>query len=470
MRAIVLVPIALVACRPGGDAETDTDTDAPIAALEVCGVTPAPDLDAAEDVVEVELTAAMAGWDPGTGVEAMGMAFNGTVPGPLIEATLGQTLRVRFTNDIDMPLTIHWHGLRVPEAMDGVSQMEDPVQPGETFTYEYTLKDSGFYWYHPHMDTALTLEAGLYAGIIVRDPDEPSPGCDLPIVLDDVLLDDDDGQIEPPGTTMDQVMGRLGNHLLANGRQGREIGVVAGDTVLMRLVVASNARYWDVGFDGVPLTVVGTDDGWLEEPYPADRVTMAPGERYLVTFTAPAVVGESLVLKNRRVRLHDEDHADMMELDPMGDGENPVLTFTAIEGTPARAWNQPAVDIPTLAAGVPAHTWVLEEDMMAGTVTIDGQSWPNVPMVTCPGDTVTIFVVDNRSEMRHPFHIHGNRFQVLDIGGVPTTRDAWKDTFDIPAMTAITIASELDNPGEWMYHCHILEHGDKGMAGMMMVE
>ena len=108
--------------------------------------------------------------------------------------------------------------------------------------------------------------------------------------------------------------------------------------------------------------------------------------------------------------------------------------------------------------------------MMAGTVTIDGATFPDVPMVEVEAMVDTTFEVENASEMHHPFHIHGNRFQVVSVGGEPVPEgQGWKDTFDIPPRTTVTIVSALDNPGEWMYHCHILEHADDGMAGMMMV-
>jgi FtsP/CotA-like multicopper oxidase with cupredoxin domain len=391
------------------------------------------------------------------------------MPGPVIEVTVGQTLRVRFTNDTDEPTTLHWHGLRVSEEMDGIAQMRDPVAPGGTFTYTFVVRDAGFYWYHPHMDTAGALEAGLYGAIVARAPGEVPASCDVPLVLDDVLLDRDTGQLEPPGTAMDQVMGRLGNHLLANGREDRNLGIVAGDTAVLRLVNAANARHFDLGIDGVPLTVVATDGGWLAAPYSVDRLRIAPGERYIVTLQAPAAVGTALRVTSRRVHLHEEG-GDMMEYDPLGDDPVPFFTLTTVDGTPT-GFTPPAFDpAPALPAGDPVHTWVLEEQMTQGTVTIDGARWPDVPMVEAPVDTVSTFVIDNASEMRHPFHLHGNRFVVVDVGGVPPAARGWKDTFDVPPRTRTTIVSGLDNPGEWMFHCHILEHADNGMAGMMLVE
>ncbi len=473
MRPLPLLAL-LTACAPGsGPDATNTDDTTSSGAPEACAWEAAPDLDPSPDVVEVEFSADMVEWDPGNGTPIDGLGIGGTVPGPRIEVTVGQTLRVRFHNDLDMPTTIHWHGLRVPEAMDGITQMDHPIQPGETFVYEFPIRDVGFYWYHPHMDTATTLEKGLYGSIVARAPGEVRPACEQPIVLDDVLTSRATGQILPPGTEMDKIMGRLGNILLANGREDRNVGIKAGDVVVLRLVNAANARHFDVGIDGVPMTLVGTDDGFLAEPQTLDRVVLAPGERAIVMFTAPEDVGAELVLMNRRVHLHEEGGGDthMTETDPLGDGENAVMRFTVLDGGTGATWTPPAYDLPpALTAGAPAHTWVLDEDMMGGTVTIDGKSWPDVPTVTVPGEALTTFEIDNQSIMRHPFHIHGNRFQVVAIDGQPVEAPAWKDTFPMMPKSQITIVSQLDNPGTWMLHCHILEHAEFGMAGLITVE
>ena len=104
---------------------------------------------------------------------------------------------------------------------------------------------------------------------------------------------------------------------------------------------------------------------------------------------------------------------------------------------------------------------------MAGSVTIDGATYPDIPLVDVAGNTDTTFEVENLSEMHHPFHIHGNNFQIVAIDGVPpTTSQGWKDTWDVPPKTTVTVVSDLSNPGDWVYHCHILEHQEAGMMGI----
>ena len=484
MRTLLPSVLLAVACT-GGNKATDTSSPGdgggddsgttPLAEPEACGYTAMTDLDPAEGAVEVDLRASSFAWDPGTGVPLTeGLAFNESVPGPVLEATLGDTVLVHFTNDTDIDIALHWHGLRVTPEMDGVMQMmSDPIEPGETFDYAFTLVDAGFYWFHTHMDTATTIEAGLYAPIIIHAPGEVTPDCDMPVVLDDVLLDEDTLQIAPLDTEMMQLMGRLGNVLMVNGRSGRRVSWAPGQTSLLRLVNTSNARYWDVYLEDHDLQVVGSDGGFLDAPYTVDHVVLGPGERVMVSVEATGEAGKEYRLMNRRFVLHEED-GHMIEEDPMGDGENPVMSFVyqddAVEGS---GWIQPTPDVPSWGAAVDnvGHSWLLEEDMMGGSLWIDGESWPNVPMVMAEFNVDTTYVIENDSEMHHPFHIHGNRFEVVEIDGAPPEHpQGWKDTFDIPPRAIVKIVGALDNPGEWMYHCHILEHADEGMAGLMTVE
>ena len=272
---------------------------------------------------------------------------------------------------------------------------------------------------------------------------------------------------------MMQLMGRLGNVLMANGQADRRVALTQGQSVLLRLVNAANARFFDLYLEGHTLTVVGSDGGFLAEPYTVDHLVVAPGERWLVQLDATGEPGQTYRLMSRRFQLHDEDHSDMMESDPLGDEDQPVLSFVyadgSVTGTP---WVQPTPDVPswTGATDVLGHSWELDEDMDAGTVYIDGESWPDVPLVTVAGNTDTTFIVHNKSEMHHPFHIHGNRFQLVAVDGAPPEHaQGWKDTWDIPPLSEYTLVSALDNPGDWMYHCHILEHAEDGMAGMMTV-
>src|SRR5205807_1529116 len=137
-------------------------------------------------VVAVDLEARAIDWTftPGAPVRAWG--YNGQIPGPTLEGRVGDVLQVRFTNRLEQPTTIHWHGLRVPAAMDGTEMVQWPVAPGETFTYRFRLPDAGTFWYHPHSNETVQLEMGLYGALIVRGADEPQ--LDAPVTVTEALL------------------------------------------------------------------------------------------------------------------------------------------------------------------------------------------------------------------------------------------------------------------------------------------
>lgn len=454
---LFVAPAALAGCAPQDGEPADPG-------LVGCDVPVLPDLDPAPGVVEVDLVADETPWSIAAGVDVPGFAYEGQVPGPMIVVDAGSTLRVHFRNDLDtMPTTVHWHGLRVPDTQDGVPMIMNPVQPGGTFEYEFVVPDPGFYWYHPHMSSDLTIDKGLYGLLWVRDPaGEPQASCDLPVALDDVTITSA-GTVREPGMH-DRMTGSIGSTLLANGRADRRVEVRPGAWVLLRMVNVANARYFDLAFDGGPFTVLGTDGGWLEDPYETERLVVAPSERYVVAVKADGLPGDELALVTYREPVHPGGS------DPLGPGPNTVMRLL-LSGDPA---SEPAPVPPTVAlpAWDPApaslaHTWVLDQEMMS--LTIDGASWPDVPMVSVPGNQLTYFGVRNDAPGRHPFHLHGQRFQVVAADGVPETRRAWKDSVDVPAGTTLTIASELDNPGHWMLHCHINEHGEDGMMAELEV-
>ncbi len=440
------------------------------------------DYDPDPSVVEVHLTADEYAWDPGTGTAFEdGYAYNGCVPGPIISARLGDTVRIVFQNDTDMDTTIHWHGLRVPNDMDGTPMVQDPVAPGERFTYEYVLRDVGLYWYHPHLDVDLQVERGLSGAIWVQDPEAPELETSV-VVLDDVLRDSS-GQIAPTSTSGMGTMGRLGDLLLASGRVDAEIPMSAGTWRLLALVNAANTRYFDLELEGHELLVVGSDGGFFNEPVAAERVLLGPGQRALVLVAGEGEPGGRYALNNYAVDLFDTGGSGggmggmggMMLSDPLGDGPNTVLTLVYDEAEGALP-DPPSFPTGTLEAwtpGTPAHTWTFTETMAGGGMAfaIDGELWPDVtPLELSGGVGQVTLAVDNQTSMRHPFHIHGQRFQVVEVNGEPVDQPMWQDTFDVPAEGGITLVTELENPGDWMYHCHILEHEENGMMGDMIVE
>ncbi|HEX2880347.1 MAG TPA: multicopper oxidase domain-containing protein, partial [Polyangiaceae bacterium] len=176
----------------------------------------AEDLDPALDVVEVSLEAREETIELAPGHRVRMWTYNGQLPGPRIEARAGDTVRVHFKNSLPETTTIHWHGIRVPAAMDGVPAAQSPVEPNGEFTYEFVVPDAGTFWYHPHIRSDEQVERGLYGAFIVRAENEPTTTTERVVVLDDLLVDSD---WMPLGLDpMQAMVGRQGNLILANGR------------------------------------------------------------------------------------------------------------------------------------------------------------------------------------------------------------------------------------------------------------
>jgi FtsP/CotA-like multicopper oxidase with cupredoxin domain len=229
-------------------------------------------------VVEVDLEAREMDWEFTPGVTTKAWGFNGQIPGPVIEARVGDVLELRLTNHLPEPTVIHWHGLRLPAAMDGTDMVQRPIKPGDTFTYRFTLRDAGTFWYHPHMNETVQLERGLYGALIVRGPNEPTLDAERVLVFDDVKLDRK-GQIKKLGGLIEGHDGRQGGTRLVNGKAESELTVAAGQIERWRVINASSARYVRLSIGGRPFTILGTDGGLIEAPVTITEVLLTPADR-----------------------------------------------------------------------------------------------------------------------------------------------------------------------------------------------
>src|SRR5689334_10683011 len=229
-------------------------------------------------VVRYRLEAAEVDWEIGPGRKVRGYAFNGQVPGPVLEAKQGTPLEIEFTNRLPEPTVIHWHGLRIPAAMDGTEVVQRLVQPGETFTYRFTPPDAGTFWYHPHFNETEQLEKGLYGALIVRAADELALDGEKILVFDDLRVDKS-GQIAKFGGLMDRHNGREGNVRLINGASEPEVTIAAGQIERWRIVNASSARYVRLSLGGLPFQIIGADGGLIEAPVTVNEVLLPAADR-----------------------------------------------------------------------------------------------------------------------------------------------------------------------------------------------
>jgi FtsP/CotA-like multicopper oxidase with cupredoxin domain len=395
--------------------------------------------------ITVPLEARETEWQFAPGRSIRGYGFNGHVPGPLIEAELGDELVVELTNRLAEPTTIHWHGLRVPAEMDGTEMVQRPVEPGESYEYRFVPPDAATFWYHAHVNETEQLERGLYGALVVRGPDEPTVDREQVLVLDDLKLDPD-GDVAPFGDEHEHHAGREGDVRLVNGRQEPELEIAAGQVERWRIVNAANTRFVRLSIGGRPFSIIGTDGGLIPEPHEATEALVTPGDRFDLA-VGPFAEGDVL-----EVAALPYDR---------GKGESQLERFATVRvgaAAPSRADIPQALRSvePLVADGAePNRTIDLKALMHGGHHQRDE--------AVRVGE-LQVWDLVNETGQDHPFHLHGFFFQVIEEDGKPPPILSWEDTVNVPRKSRVRIAWLPDNrPGEWMYHCHILEHHAMGM-------
>jgi FtsP/CotA-like multicopper oxidase with cupredoxin domain len=418
----------------------------------------AEDLDPAEDVVHVRLTAAPAthtitDWRTGEVRTVEGYAYNGVVPGPTIRAKVGDTVIVDVENTLDVPTTIHWHGLDVPVEMDGVPWMRAPIGAGESHTYTFTVQEAVTAWYHPHFDTVHQVDRGLYGVFVVDDPAEPAVDRDVVVVLDDWAESQGDAAYA------DEVHGAHGMEgwWTANGVVDPALPVTGGETLRLRLLNASNHGYVDLSMDGAQL--LARDQGLLAALEAVDGEVVGPGDRVellvtpagadLALMDAPYSLNGGAVHGEPEARLRLPLSAPAAAADDLGWG---------LSGEP------PSAD--------PGHTditWTFQGSIHGDDWMISGERFPDVTIPEVPLGEELIVEVRNLSATEHPFHQHGAHFEVLSIDGVVPASRQIEDTVNIPLYGVARLRMVPGRPGDWMSHCHILPHADGGMMTVLRV-
>jgi FtsP/CotA-like multicopper oxidase with cupredoxin domain len=408
--------------------------------------------------VQVDLEARETDWEFAPGITTKACGFNGQIPGPVIEARVGDVVEVRLTNRLPEPTVIHWHGLRVPAAMDGTDMVQHPIRPGETFTYRFTLHDAGTFWYHPHMNETVQLERGLYGALIVRRPNEPTLDAERVIVLDDVKLDRE-GQIKTLGGLIERHDGRQGGTRLVNGKLEPELTMAAGQIERWRIINASSARYVRLSIGGRPFTILGTDGGLIEAPVTVSEVLLRPADRVDIAvgpFRERETIAVEAMKYNRMTvaRAKNELFATVRV--------GPAATSRAVIPTTLRR-------IEPLVSGPVSPTREihlgLKPSLRHGVNFVVNKEPHHRDKPVKVGE-LQVWDVINDTLMDHPFHLHGFFFQVLEVNGEPPAFRSLEDTINVPPKSRVRIAwMPDDRPGEWMYHCHILEHHESGMMG-----
>ncbi|MBL7252972.1 multicopper oxidase family protein [Paractinoplanes lichenicola] len=387
--------------------------------------------------VRVALTAARTQVRLASGATVDGLSFNGTSPGPEIRVRKGQLLEVTLVNtNVEEGVTVHWHGVDVPNAEDGVPGVtQNAVPPGGRHVYRFIPNRAGTFWYHTHRDGLLNVKKGLFGALIVEDG--PASG-------------------ELERTVFTHAWPGSGGDVTALDRDDRPAtqAAEAGQNVRLRAINSSEEAQ-QIRVSGTPFHVAAIDGNPVEGATPLEpgtTLTLAAGGRYDVTFTMPAGP-VTAALASTSLTFGQGGAA------PEGDGgQFDPLTYGS--GSPP-------------AAEAYQRTYDLRLDDGFGfsqgrlgyvSSLINGRLYPAVPSLQVTrGDRVRVRIA-SRSIINHPFHLHGHRVRVLSRNGEPATGSPWwTDTLNVGRGELYEIEFVADNPGIWMDHCHNFQHGANGM-------
>jgi len=413
-------------------------------------------------VVEVDIVASMGQLEIVKGHSTSVWSYNGTVPGPEIRVRKGDTVRINFTNNLWQPSTIHFHGIRVPNRMDGVPDITQlTVRRGESFVYEFTPKDAGTFWFHPHENSSEQLERGLYGVLIVEDEYSEQYSQDRVWVIDDWLLEDT-YQIDPYFVTQHDLAhdGRWGNVITVNSSLQEVLRAQPGERIRLRVINVSNGRVYTTNFGSLDAKVIAVDGMYVKEAFHANGFVLAPGNRIDVDITIPKnAAGKSFDVYDEFTRYRNILGTVVVEGNSVA---TPSFPYPQNEQVPG--WTD-AVDVPV------DKRYVLDA-RNSGTGlewTINGETFSeHTPLVLQSGEFNKI-AFENKSFRLHPMHLHGQFFKVIARNGRPVKEPYFRDTVLVGAQETVEVGLVPLDKGKWLNHCHIAEHADAGMTTSIIV-
>ena len=403
------------------------------------------------------------------------LAFNGQTPAPVIRAKQGQPVRIEFTNKLAEPTTIHWHGLRIPIEMDGVPFLsQKPVMPGETFVYEFTPPDAGTFWYHPHMNSTEQLGRGLVGALIVEETVRPDFDIDDVLILKHWHLDKKGGWKTLSRPRYAARMGTPGEWGTANGQHNPLRHYRPGSRVRLRLANVDNTMTYRLQLKGVSAQVIAIDGNPVREPFPLTDHNMGPGMRLDLAFVMPQAEQAKKITLQYQLGQFGFPLAQILPTDeaPLPAQPMPQLALNPI----------PVPDLEQ-AQTLP---FVFEWEGAISPVGADGKSdqtfwlinrrpWQgmgpgNIPEPVAQLELGKSYIFDlrNNTQYHHPIHLHGHTFLVLELDGKPVM-PFHTDTVLLGKNGRAKAAFVADNPGRWMYHCHVIEHMKTGLMGYVSV-
>lgn len=404
-------------------------------------------------------------------------SYGGTIPGATIRMGQGDRLQRQLVNELDVPTSVHWHGIRIDNAMDGVAGLtQEAVRPGGTFDYDFTLPDAGTYWYHAHTNSMEQVARGLSGALIVEEADAPDVDRDEVLMLGDWLLDPDTGGFVEPFNhpMMMSHGGRTGNLVGVNGRYDFALTAKRHERLRLRLINSANARIFVLRLQGMRGWTVALDGMPLDAPEEvSDEIVLAPAQRadLIVDITADEGAPAGLLMW-----MDDDSWEALAEVRVSGQ------SATTPRPAPAALPANPRTALPDLSEAR-SLDMVMEGGAMAGMESAmfegerlgfralieKGQFWAlagqagrtETPFADLALGEVLRIRLENRTAFPHGMHLHGMHFrEVRADGSFGPLRDTILSVPDEP----LEIAFTADNPGKWLFHCHMLAHAASGMT------
>lgn len=431
-------------------------------------------------LLEVRLEAALGSHEV-AGRRATTMGYNGGVPGPTLRLRPGDTFRVELVNRLDRVTNLHVHGLHVSPEGNG-DNVFVAVEPDQAHRYEYRLPDNhppGVYWYHPHHHGTVADQVfgGLYGAIIVEDDDEITVDRERVMVVSDITLDSGGSLVSP--STMEQMMGREGELVLVNGAAKPDLKGRSGERERWRVVNACTARYLALRLPEQRARVVGRDLGRLPRDMGLEDVVLAPGNRLDLVVDLSEGSSELTATPVDRGGMMGQ----MMGGGPMSGGDGPVTLArlgVSASGNRAAGGIPPGPAVRDLReADVDGRRSITFQMGMGGMMgggdgpmsfTFDGEEFDADRIDQQVGmGTVEEWTIGNDSPMDHPFHLHVWPMQLLEVDGRELSEPVWLDVVNVPARSQVKVRVAFEDfGGRTVYHCHILDHEDRGMMGTVL--
>jgi len=452
---------------------------------------------------EIRLEAREVTWELAPGKVIKGLAYNGQIPGPELRLKEGERVRIVVTNALAEPTTIHWHGVDVPNSMDGVPGItQKPIQPGATFVYEFDARPAGTRWYHTHFQEHRQMDLGLAAPLIIEPArSEPfSVDREITLVLDDWATGT--GRALPPTAegiaggrgSMGGMMGMMGGGMMGGGGMGgmmrgrhtpaydtmtingkaypatTPLRVRRGERLRLRFINASADHTHVIRLAGHRLHVGHTDGNPLVHPVEVDAVPIAPGERYDVLVVADHPGAWFLFCAQPGHTAAGEQMLVVYDGQASTRSDPPMADLSGLE-----LWQyglgrgRPVLPVPTGATRV--FELGLGGGMMGSDVwTINDLRYPDTePLRVRRGDRVRV-AFSNMSMEGHPMHLHGQSFTVVAVNGARYAEPLVKDVVDVaPHMGSAVIEFTAQSPGDWFFHCHKPMHMDGGMITLVKI-